>query len=110
MKSLYHQKKRWSIGGLKAPWQGYVIFVFGFLTNVLTLLTPFFFSQIWLYLVIFKITIDLFLLIPAYKRLGLVKDLKYFVAFELYYMIYVMLLLPIIFTTGKKVHWKGREY
>ena len=110
IKSLYHQKKRWSIGGLKAPWQGYVIFIFGYLTNVLTLLTLFFFSQIWLYLVIFKLTIDLFLLVPAYKRLGLIKDLKYFIAFEFYYMIYVMLLLPIIFTTGKKVHWKGREY
>ena len=110
LKSLYHQKKRWSVGGLKAPWQGYVIFIFGYLTNILMLLTPFFISKVWLYLVLFKLATDFFLLFPAYKQLGLVKDLKYFVAFEIYYLIYVTLLPLIVFTTGKKVHWKGREY
>lgn len=110
IKSLYHQKKRWSVGGLKAPWQGYVIFIFGYLTNVLMLLTPFFISKIWIYLVLFKLAADFFLLFPAYKKLGLVKDLKYFITFEIYYLIYVTLLPLIVFTTGKKVHWKGREY
>lgn len=110
LKSLYHQKKRWSIGGLKAPWQGYVIFIFGYLTNILMLLTPFFISKIWLYLVLFKLATDFFLLFPAYKKLGLVKDLKYFVTFEIYYLIYVTLLPLIVFSTGQKVHWKGREY
>ena len=45
VKSLFHQKKRWSIGGLKAPWQGYVIFIFGYTTNVLMLLTVLFIFQ-----------------------------------------------------------------
>jgi cellulose synthase/poly-beta-1,6-N-acetylglucosamine synthase-like glycosyltransferase len=110
IKTLYHQKKRWSVGGLKAPWQGYVIFVFGYVTNLLTLLTPFFFTKNWLYFVLFKIATDFFLLFPAYTRLGLIKDLKYFITFEIYYLIYVTLLPIIVFTTGKKVHWKGREY
>lgn len=110
LKSLYRQKKRWAIGGLKASWQGYIIFIFGYLTNVLTLLTPFFYSKVWLYLIIFKAAIDLFLLLPAYKRLGLIKDLKYFPAFEIYYLIYVALLPLIVFVTGKNVSWKGREY
>lgn len=110
LKALYHQKKRWSVGGLKAPWQGYIIFVFGYLTNVLMLLTPFFISKGWLYLFLFKLSADFFLLFPAYKKLGLVKDLKYFITFEIYYLIYVALLPLIVFTTGKKVHWKGREY
>ena len=110
IKSLYHQKKRWSVGGLKAPWQGYVIFIFGYLTNVLMLLTPFFISKIWMYLVLFKLATDFFLLFPAYKKLGLIKDLKYFITFEIYYLIYVTLLPLIVSTTGRKVHWKGREY
>jgi cellulose synthase/poly-beta-1,6-N-acetylglucosamine synthase-like glycosyltransferase len=110
IKSLYHQKKRWSVGGLKAPWQGYVIFIFGYLANVLMLLTPFFFSKIWLYLVLFKLAADFFLLCPAFKKLGLIKDLKYFITFEIYYLIYVSLLPIIIFTTGQKVNWKGRKY
>lgn len=109
-KSLYHQKKRWSVGGLKAPWQGYVIFVYGYITNLLMLLTPFFISQNWLYLFFFKLTTDLFLLFPAYKRLGLSKDLKYFIAFEIYFIVYVTLLPLIVFVTGKKVSWKGRKY
>jgi cellulose synthase/poly-beta-1,6-N-acetylglucosamine synthase-like glycosyltransferase len=110
LKSLYHQKKRWSVGGLKAPWQGYIIFIFGYLTNVLTLLTPFFFTKNWLYLVLFKLATDLFLLFPAYLRLGLAKDLKYFITFEIYYLVYVTLLPLIILFTGKNVSWKGRKY
>lgn len=110
VKSLYHQKKRWSVGGLKAPWQGYVIFVFGYVTNILVLLTPLFFSKGWLYMVLFKFAVDFFLLFPAYKRLSLVKDLKYFITFEIYYLFYVTLLPIIIFTTGQKVSWKGRKY
>ncbi len=110
IRSLYHQKKRWSIGGLRAPWEGYVIFVFGYLANVLTLLTPLFLSKTWLYLVLFKLATDLFLLLPAYIKLGLVKDLKYFITFEIYYLVYVTLLPTIILFTGKRVNWKGRKY
>lgn len=110
LKTLYHQKKRWAVGGLKAVWQGYVLFVFGFLTNALLLLTPFFYSKLMLYLVLFKIFTDLFLLLPAYKKLGLIKDLKYFPAFEIYYCIYVTLLPLIVLFTGRTVKWKGRKY
>lgn len=110
LKALYLQKKRWAIGGLKAPWRGYVIFIFGYVTNLLMLLTPFFISKIWMYLVLFKLVTDLFLLFPVYKKLGLVKDLKYFFTFEIYYIIYVTLLPVIVFITGQRVNWKGRKY
>ncbi len=110
MSALYHQKKRWAVGGVKAPWQGYVLFVFGILTSILTLLLPVFFSKVWLYLVLFKIATDLFLLLPAYSRLGLTKDLKYFITFELYCLIYVTALPLILLFTGKTVNWKGRKY
>jgi cellulose synthase/poly-beta-1,6-N-acetylglucosamine synthase-like glycosyltransferase len=110
LKTLYHQKKRWAVGGVKAPWQGYLLFIFGVLTNLLTLLTPFFFSEVWLHMVLFKVATDLFLLLPAHGRLGLLKDLRYFISFELYYLIYVATLPLILILTGKTVRWKERKY
>lgn len=110
LKSLYLQKKRWAIGGLKAVWQGYVLFVIGFVTSALVLLTPFFYSETMLYILLFKVATDLFLLLPAYKKLNLVKDLKYFPVFEIYYVVYVTLLPFIVFFTGRSVSWKGRKY
>ncbi|NWF88001.1 MAG: glycosyltransferase [Ignavibacteriaceae bacterium] len=110
LRSLYHQKKRWAVGGLKAVWQGYVIFIFGYITNLFLLLTPIFFSKVWLYLILFKLFIDFFMLFPAYKKFGLSKDLKYFITFEIYISVYVTLLPIMVFFTGKKVKWKGRKY
>ena len=51
--SLYKQKKRWSVGGLGVPFYGYLVMAWGFLTNLCVLLTPFFFSITWLYLIFF---------------------------------------------------------
>jgi len=106
---LYHQKKRWGVGGLGVPFRGFVIMSFGLIVNLCILLTPLFFSTAWLYLAVFKIAIDLFVLYPVHSRLGIKDHLKYFLWFELYFIIYV-LLLPIIVLTSRKVVWKGKEY
>lgn len=109
LKSLIRQKKRWGVGGLGVPFRGFVIMFWGFMANILVLLTPFFFSTAWLYLVVFKISLDFFLLYPLHVKLGIKKNLKYFFHFEIYYLIYVVL-LPFIVLPNKKVIWKGREY
>ena len=108
-KSLISQKKRWGVGGLGVPFRGFVIMFWGFMANLLVLLTPLFFSTAWLYLVVFKIALDFFLLYPVHIRLGIFKNLKYFFHFEIYYIIYVIL-LPLIVLPNKKVVWKGRKY
>jgi hypothetical protein len=81
----------------------------GFFASVFALLTPFFFSATWLYLVVFKFALDLFLLYPVHMQLGITKNLKYFFHFEIYYIIYVVI-LPFIVLPSRKVIWKDRKY
>ena len=109
MKSLFHQKKRWAVGGLGVPPLGYIIMFWGFATNLGIILTPLLFSTVWLYLLFFKITIDFFVLYPIHQKLGIVKNLKYFLMYQVYYTLYVVA-LPFIVFISRKVLWKGREY
>jgi len=109
LKSLVSQKKRWGVGGLGVPFRGFIIMFWGFMANLLVLLTPLFLSTAWLYLLVFKIAIDFFLVYPVHIRLGIAKNLKYFFHFEVYFLIYVVA-LPFIVIPNKKVIWKGREY
>lgn len=109
LKQLYRQKKRWAIGGIDVPARGYFIMATAFLSNLFILLTPLFFSPVWLYLAVFKLTIDFFVLYPVHKVLGLTKNLKHFFAFEIYYTIYV-LILPFALIKSRKVIWKERNY
>jgi cellulose synthase/poly-beta-1,6-N-acetylglucosamine synthase-like glycosyltransferase len=106
---LYRQKKRWAVGGLGVPVRGFFIMFWGFLANLAILLTPWFFSPAWLYLIFFKIAIDFFVLYPIHQKMGITKNLKYFFVYQIYYILYV-LALPFIVLAGRKVKWKGREY
>jgi len=107
--SLIRQKKRWGVGGLGVPFRGFVIMFWGFFASVFTLLTPFFLSTAWLYLIVFKLAIDFFLLYPVHTQLGIAKNLKYFFHFEVYYVLYVVI-LPFIVLPNRNVIWKGRKY
>jgi cellulose synthase/poly-beta-1,6-N-acetylglucosamine synthase-like glycosyltransferase len=106
---LFSQKKRWAVGGIDTPPIGIGLMLWAFLTNLFILLAPLYFSAAWLYLVIFKIAIDFFVLLPVHQRLGLQKNLKYFPVFEIYYIIYVVV-LPFAVLFNKKVKWKDRVY
>ena len=108
-KELFNQKKRWAVGGIDTPPIGIGLMFWSFLTNLFLLMTPLFFSAAWLYLAFFKIVIDIFVLVPIHQRLGLQKNLKYFPVFEIYYIIYV-LVLPFSVLFNKKVKWKDRVY
>jgi cellulose synthase/poly-beta-1,6-N-acetylglucosamine synthase-like glycosyltransferase len=108
-KELYRQKKRWAVGGINVPFRGYLIMATAFIVNLFVLLTPLFFSHVWLYLAVFKLATDFFVLYPVHKILGLIKNLKYFFIFELYYTLYV-LTLPFILLINRKVVWKARKY
>jgi cellulose synthase/poly-beta-1,6-N-acetylglucosamine synthase-like glycosyltransferase len=106
---LFNQKKRWAVGGIDTPPIGIGLMFWSFLTNLFLLLTPFFLSASWLYLTFFKVAIDFFVLLPVHQRLGLQKNLKYFLVFQIYYIIYV-LVLPFVVLFSKKVKWKDRVY
>ena len=109
LSELFKQKKRWAVGGIDTPPSGVVLMLTAFLNNLFLLMTPFFISANWIYLVLFKIAIDLFVLVPVHHKLGLVKNLKYFLVFEIYYIIYVVV-LPFAIMFNKKVKWKDRVY
>ena len=108
-RKLFHQKKRWAVGGLGVPFSGFLIMFWGFFTNLCILLTPFFFSTVWLYLVFFKIVTDYFVLFPVHQKLGIAKNLRYFIAYQVYYLLYVVA-LPFSVLPNRRVIWKGRKY
>ncbi|OGU34802.1 MAG: glycosyl transferase [Ignavibacteria bacterium GWB2_35_6b] len=109
VKSLFHQKKRWGVGGLQSETAGFAVMTSGWLSHLGILLLPFFFSATAFYISLFKIITDFFFISPVYKKLALKLNLKHFLVFEIYFVIYVFL-LPFIVLTNKKVIWKGREF
>ncbi|MGA7720969.1 MAG: glycosyltransferase [Ignavibacteriaceae bacterium] len=106
---LFHQKKRWGIGGLQVSLTGSSIMAWGFATNLYILLTPLFFTAGCLYLAVFKLAIDYLVLYFVHKQLGIIKNLRYYLNFEIYFILYV-LILPFIVAFSRNVTWKGREY
>ena len=109
VKSLFHQKKRWAVGGLDVPLRGFAIMANGFLTYLGILLTPFFYTPLCLYLIVLKVILDIFVIYPVLKLLGIQKNFRYFISFQFYYLIYVIA-LPFIVLAGRKVTWKGRNF
>ncbi len=107
--TLFRQKKRWGVGGLDSTLWGFSVMTTAFATHLLILLSPFFWSLNLIFFIFFKICIDLFFLFPIYKRLNLKFRFNHFFAFEIYYLIYV-LLLPLVLLFDRKVKWKGRIF
>jgi cellulose synthase/poly-beta-1,6-N-acetylglucosamine synthase-like glycosyltransferase len=109
MKELISQKKRWGRGGITAPKFGFVIMGIAFISNFLILLTPLFFNTVWLYLAVFKIIVDYLFLYPVLSILGIKNQLKYFLFFQVYFILYTTI-LPLILLFSRKINWKGRSY
>ncbi|MFA6598928.1 MAG: glycosyltransferase [Ignavibacteriaceae bacterium] len=109
LKTLYRQKKRWGVGGMKAPLRGFLIMSLGWVAHLSIILLPFFYTSAGLSLLFFKLIIDFLFLFFVLNELKLTSTLKYFFAFEIYYILYVVL-LPFAVLPSRKVLWKGREY
>ena len=107
--TLYHQKKRWAVGGLLVPKLGYFILACGYLMHTAFLVSPFFWSPFVGAMLLFKVLIDFVFLYHMTNSLGIRRSMKYFLQFEIYYIIYV-LLLPFIIAPNQKVTWKGRKF
>jgi cellulose synthase/poly-beta-1,6-N-acetylglucosamine synthase-like glycosyltransferase len=109
-RELLRQKQRWGKGGLDMKLSGLMVMVIGFGLNVLLLLSLWATSIIILCVAaMLKLCGDyafLHTILKRQRRLGL---LKYFIPFEAYFFLYV-LLLPFIVFFGGPVIWKGRSY
>lgn len=109
VKQIFHQKKRWGVGGLESDIFGFAIMSIGYLANLLTLISFFFFSKTLLFLSFIKILLDYLFLKPLHQKLNLKLNFQKFIFFEIYYLLYVVI-LPIIVLPNKKVVWKERTY
>ena len=108
---LYRQKRRWGVGGKDMPVSGLMIMAVAFCMHAFIACRIFFQSQpnvlaMW---VCSKISVRFRLIEHPFDKIQAIAQLKYFGLFEIYYMVYVII-LPFAVFLGGKVLWKGREY
>ncbi len=110
LKDLYRQKKRWGNGGLDSPLTGFAVMSVGFFLNLAILFLPFFGLPLplWLAGIAGKFACDAFLLSWPLSRFSRLDLFRYFLHFELYYIIYVTA-LPFVVFLGGRVVWKDRK-
>ncbi len=109
LKSLYRQKHRWGKGGLDAPLIGFLIMFWGWMSHFLIVIQFSWGDLINLIITFAKFIGDIIFLSVPLKKFKMLNQLKFFVAFEIYFIVYV-LILPFIVFFDKKVIWKEREY
>jgi cellulose synthase/poly-beta-1,6-N-acetylglucosamine synthase-like glycosyltransferase len=111
LKELYHQKKRWGTGGLDTGLLGIAVMSGGFIFHLLLILSPLLIEKISSLLIslVLKFFIDGAFLFKTLKKFKKTSLLKYLPFFELYYIIYVVVLPFVVFFGGKTV-WKDRKY
>jgi len=107
---LYRQKKRWFTGGRGMDVKSLLVFAIPYCLNA-SLIANILFAPSILVLITFgvKIFVDLFLALPSivsFRRWHLV---RYFLIFEAYYIMYI-LLFPLVALVGREVVWKGRSF
>jgi cellulose synthase/poly-beta-1,6-N-acetylglucosamine synthase-like glycosyltransferase len=110
LSELYRQKKRWFKGGTDLSILGYLLGISMYITNIV-LISGFIYLSLTFYLILVgvKILSDIILTYPFYRKLNMKDVYKIFPLFEVYFMIYG-LLLPFTFLFGLKVNWKGRNF
>jgi cellulose synthase/poly-beta-1,6-N-acetylglucosamine synthase-like glycosyltransferase len=109
-KELYHQKKRWFIGGAAMDWKSLSLFAVGYGFKALLVVTlvagntAAAFSAFAL-----KTLLDVVLVWPALAAFRAKRLLWYVMPFEIYYTLYV-LLFPLIVAVSRNVSWKERKF
>lgn len=110
LKTLIRQKHRWGKGGLDMKISGFLIMVIGFLMHLSPIIMLYWGDVVVASSVMMvKFVFDYIFLYQVLRRLQRTDELKWFYWFEVYYIIYVIL-LPFVVFFGGKVKWKGREF
>jgi len=110
-REFIQQRKRWLSGGLRATIWGWILMSTSFLAHLMVLInlcllnltTPFFIAFVLL------TGIDLSLVWRLIVISGGKKLVRYFMAFELFYYFYTLILSVAIFWPGK-IYWKERSF
>ncbi|MFA8343017.1 MAG: glycosyltransferase [Rhodothermaceae bacterium] len=109
LKTLYRQKKRWSVGGLEAGRQGFSAMLAGYFGNFLVLVLPFVFSWVTLGLVLTRFISDYLFLKSMHKKLELEFSVIKLIYFEFYFFIYALLTPPVVITS-RNIVWKDSKF
>ena len=106
---LFRQKQRWAVGGLKMVFRGMAIMSIGWVLRILVIVSAFL-SPLSVFLVAVgcMLAIDLRFLFRPLQKIGILAYFQYFLAFELYYLLYVPL-LPLVGILIKSIVWKERS-
>jgi cellulose synthase/poly-beta-1,6-N-acetylglucosamine synthase-like glycosyltransferase len=108
-KQLFHQRKRWGVGALDMVTIGFVVFGVPYALLLLLLLGLFFIPSFHVLICLaIKFLLEIILILFSLKQLKSGSYIKYYLFFEMYYFIYV-LVLPWISIFSKKVLWKDRS-
>jgi len=107
---LFQQKRRWVVGGLGLGVKGFLILGVGFSVSVFLCFGPLFGLGLVSSGVLWglKLMADAVFLSVPLKRLKALSLMRFFPAFEIYFIFYV-LAIPFLMLTGRKVEWKGRK-
>jgi hypothetical protein len=106
---IIQQKKRWASGGITKPNISLGLMMLAFMCNLLTLLSFLFFSSEVLSIILMKIFAEFFFLYNVHNNLKITSSLRYFLFFEIYYVLYTTF-LPLILLLSRKIKWKERIY
>lgn len=109
VRQLYRQKQRWGVGGLDMIFRGFLITAVGWLLRILQIVTLMN-SNMVLFVISFLLLLiaDALFLSKGMQRFSLLRIMKYFLYFELYFSFYVIL-LPAVAILSKNVVWKERK-
>jgi len=108
---LRRQKHRWGIGGKDIQFRGPLIMSVGVLEHLLLVLSPLYAPAVWPAFAALAVKCggDAMFASRALREYGRVRLLRDLPLFELYFIIYTIV-LPIAIIVDTKVVWKGRTY
>jgi 1,2-diacylglycerol 3-beta-glucosyltransferase len=106
--TVMRQKQRWARGGTESSMHGYSLMVVAFLMLTAFCIAPFVSPVMWATVWATKFICDLMLMYPNMRRLGRLSRLRYFIHFEFYFIVQV-LVVPFLLMNPTVV-WKGRSY
>jgi cellulose synthase/poly-beta-1,6-N-acetylglucosamine synthase-like glycosyltransferase len=108
--TLLRQKHRWGKGGLDMKIAGLAVMATGFFMHLSPLVMLYWGGVVQAATALMiKFIADYIFLYQILKRLDRTDELRWFYWFELYFIIYGIL-LPFLVLFGGKVKWKGREF
>jgi len=108
--TLLRQKHRWGKGGLDMKPAGFAVMAIGFLMHLSPLVMLYWGGVVQAASAfMIKFIADYVFLYKILKQLNRTDEIRWFHWFEIYFIIYVIL-LPFLVFFGGKVKWKGREF